>query len=79
MLNESFREWYLEKYDMADDDFMDEHIWFFIVNSKEDYDGSYREITDRIWHDREISEDMKFYLQEGLDKIYLKYVYEKGL
>ena len=76
----SFREWCKERYQEGDDDFCDECSMYVMVRIIEGvYEGTYKQMTDKIWRTKKMLEGHKRYLQTGLDKLYLKYVYYREL
>lgn len=81
MNNLTFRDWCKERYEEGDDDFCDDCSQYVMVRIiKGVIDGrTYKEMTDKIWRTKKMLDGHKRYLQTGLDKLYLKYIYYRGL
>ena len=74
-----FKAWCQKKFDEADEDLGPAETFFMFDVLRGTYEGTMREMKDQIWDNRKLSESRKRYLQEGLQRLYLIYVYEVNL
>ena len=75
----SFEDWCKQKYEEAPDDLDVMAIWAAKRVVDGTWHGGYAQMCDQLWDAENSRYDHNRYLQEGLDKLFIKYAYEVKL